>query len=279
MSHPATQRSAGEHFLGAGPFLGSGRLYHPADTSLDSKTVSDDQLIQHYVPLGMMTQLRELPGGNDVVPILIVDGNGTGLEDRFDRKYEPYISLEHPIFTFSIVANNLVGYTNIGFDELQPKVRFVSSAATTRLPDEQYDSTGDVLTDRLIRFERDQEDDTTSDLQDLMDTLFENGGSASLTLSTKDAYMSRTLSPTAYGAYLRSLGRVVDGPSLALRLQTLVDALRDAHPAVRDAAAVGLAALGSHRALQALQDAATRERLPLLRQRLSGVAAQLLGPT
>ena len=86
---------------------------------------------------------------------------------------------------------------------------------------------------------------------------------------------SKQVPADALSHALRWIGRIKHDETFHERLWLLRNCLKSSSPIIRDGAALGLAALGSHQAIPSLRDAIKNEKLPNLRADLEQVLNQL----
>src|SRR5262245_36609894 len=91
----------------------------------------------------------------------------------------------------------------------------------------------------------------------------------------KEMISSNEVSPSLASHTLRWLGRIKDSASFDSRLELLCQSLRSKSPVIRDSASLGLAALGSTKAIPCLKEAVEQEKLPGLRADLEQVLKEL----
>jgi HEAT repeats len=118
------------------------------------------------------------------------------------------------------------------------------------------------------------EDGMTASLGEKISNLIRFHGSKAIK-QLKDLLTSNDLSPSVASHTLRWLGRIKDSASFDSRLRLLCESLRSKSPVIRDGASLGLAALGSPKAISFLQDAIDQEKLPGLRADMEQVLREL----
>ena len=118
------------------------------------------------------------------------------------------------------------------------------------------------------------EDGMTASLGEKISNLIRFHGSEAVK-RLKGLISSNELSPSLASHTLRWLGRIKDSASFDSRLELLCESLRSKSPAIRDGASLGLAALGSTKAIPFLLEAIEREKLPGLRADLEQVRRKL----
>jgi hypothetical protein len=118
------------------------------------------------------------------------------------------------------------------------------------------------------------EDGMTATLGETISILLMFHGSDAIK-DLKDLITSNKLSPTVVSHILRWIGRIKDSPSFDARLGLLCESLQSESPEVRDGASLGLAVLGSKKAIKALEKAIEREVLPGLRGDMQQVLRKL----
>jgi HEAT repeats len=118
------------------------------------------------------------------------------------------------------------------------------------------------------------EDGMTASLGEKMSSLIRLQGSKAVK-QLRDLIASNDLAPSVASHTLRWLGRIKDPASFESRLQLLCENLRSESPVIRDGASLGLAALGSTKAIGCLRDAIDQEKLPGLRADLEQVLREL----
>jgi HEAT repeats len=127
----------------------------------------------------------------------------------------------------------------------------------------------------LARFvDEEIEDGMTAALGETISNLVRLHGSKAIE-QLEDLIRSNNLSPSLADHTLRWLGRIKDSTSFDSRLGVLCENLRSKSPVVRDGASLGLAALGSPKAIPHLQEAIKQEKLPGLRADMEQVLRQL----
>jgi hypothetical protein len=127
----------------------------------------------------------------------------------------------------------------------------------------------------LTRFvDEEIEDGMTAALGETISNLVRLHGSKDIE-QLKDLIRSNNLSPSLADHTLRWLGRIKDSTSFDSRLGVLCENLRSKSPVVRDGASLGLAALGSPKAIPHLQKAIQQEKLPGLRADMEQVLREL----
>ena len=127
----------------------------------------------------------------------------------------------------------------------------------------------------LAGFEDDEiEDGMTAALEEKISNLIRLHGSQAIR-RLKELIISNALSPSIASHTLRWLGRIKDSASYDSRLQLLCEGLRSKSPTIRDGASLGLAALGSPKAIPYLEKAIRQEKLPGLRDDMAQVLTEL----
>jgi hypothetical protein len=118
------------------------------------------------------------------------------------------------------------------------------------------------------------EDGMTASLGEKISNLIRFHGSKAIR-QLKDLLASNDLSPSVASHTLRWLGRIKDSASFDSRLELLCESLRSKSSVIRDGASLGLAALGSTKAVPCLREAIEQEKLPGLRADLEQVLKEL----
>jgi HEAT repeats len=122
--------------------------------------------------------------------------------------------------------------------------------------------------------DEDIEDGMTATLGERISILIRFRGSKAIE-ELKVLISSNSISPSLASHTLRWLGRIKEAASFDLRLALLCENLRSKSPVVRDGASLGLAALGSPKAIPDLQNAIKHEKLPGLRADMEQVLREL----
>jgi HEAT repeats len=118
------------------------------------------------------------------------------------------------------------------------------------------------------------EDGMTGSLGEKISNLIRFHGSKAIR-RLKELISSNGVSPSLASHTLRWLGRVEDSASFDSRLELLCESLQSKSPVIRDGASLGLAALGSKKAIECLKAAIEQEKLPSLRADLEQVLREL----
>jgi hypothetical protein len=118
------------------------------------------------------------------------------------------------------------------------------------------------------------EDGMTASLGEKISNLIRFHGSKAIK-RLRELISSNELSPSLASHTLRWLGRIKDPASFDSRLELLCESLQSKSPIIRDGASLGLAALGSPKAISFLQDAIDQEKLPGLRTDMEQVLREL----
>jgi hypothetical protein len=118
------------------------------------------------------------------------------------------------------------------------------------------------------------EDGMTASLGEKISNLIQFHGSEAIK-RLKELICSNKVSPSLASHTLRWLGRSKDSASFNSRLELLCESLRSKSSIIRDGASLGLAALGSTKAIRFLQDAINQEKLPGLRADMEQVLKKL----
>jgi HEAT repeats len=118
------------------------------------------------------------------------------------------------------------------------------------------------------------EDGMTAALGERISNLIRLRGSEAIK-QLKELIASNDLSPSVVSHLLRWLGRIKNAASFDSRLKLLCENLRSESAVIRDGASLGLAALGSPKAISFLQKAIDQEKVPELRADMEQVLREL----
>lgn len=118
------------------------------------------------------------------------------------------------------------------------------------------------------------EDGMTASLGEKISNLIQFHGSEAIK-RLKELITSNELSPSLASHTLRWLGRIKDSASFDSRLELLCENLRSKSLVIKDGASLGLAALGSPKAIPCLREAIKQEKLPGLRADMEQVLREL----